>query len=60
MLIVIAVTFGVSMGLSSSMLMTCNGSGVVAVAIFCHGCFWVLVVAAGFPVCGVLGPFCIK
>ncbi len=46
MLIVIAVTFEVSMGSSSSMLITCDGSGVVTVAVFCHGYILVLIVAA--------------
>ena len=49
-LIVMAITFEVSIGSSSSMLMTCVRSGVVAVAVFCHGCILVLVVAAALPI----------
>ena len=50
-LIVMAVTFEVNIGLSSSsMLMICVRSSVVAVAIFCCSCILVLVVAAGLPI----------
>ena len=47
MLAVMVVTFEVSMGSLSSMLMTNDGSVVVTVAVFSHGCTVVLIEGAG-------------
>ena len=68
-MLVATVTFEVSVGSLSLMLMTCDRSGVVAVAVFCHSCFWVpfvatilsvLIVVVSFPARDASGPFCIR